>query len=76
MHPITIFTHFKTNTKSIGIYRVLRCCVLLKNQNIVKVIKWARLTSNPYISMKDACSIYSISLLSTRKTVLKHKLVT
>ena len=24
------FTHFKTNTKSIGIYRVLRCCVLIK----------------------------------------------
>ena len=24
------FTHFKTNTKSIGIYRVLRFCVLLK----------------------------------------------
>ena len=36
-HPITLFTHFKTNTKSIAIYRVLRCCELLKNQNIVTV---------------------------------------
>ena len=33
--PIALFTHFKTNTKSIGIYRVLRCCVLLKHPNIV-----------------------------------------
>ena len=30
MRTITFFTHFKTNTKSISIYRVLRCCVLLK----------------------------------------------
>ena len=26
--PITLFTDFKRNTKSISIYRVLRCCVL------------------------------------------------
>ena len=29
------FTHFKTNAKSIDIYRVLGCCELLKNQNFV-----------------------------------------
>ena len=29
-HPMILFTHFKTNTKSIDIYRVLRCCVLMK----------------------------------------------
>ena len=29
-HPITLFTHFKTNTKFIDMYRVLRCCVLMK----------------------------------------------
>ena len=40
-YPLALFTHFKTNFYSIGIYRVLRC-VFLKNQNIVKVMKWAR----------------------------------
>ena len=30
VNPITLFTHFKTNTKSIDIHRVLRCSVLLK----------------------------------------------
>ena len=29
-HPKTLFTHFKTKTKSIDTYRVLRCCVLMK----------------------------------------------
>ena len=29
-HSITLFTHFKTSTKSIDIYKVLRCCVLMK----------------------------------------------
>ena len=29
-HPTTLFTHFKTNTKSIDIHRVLRFCVLMK----------------------------------------------
>ena len=62
MHPITLFTHFKTNTKSIGIYRGLRCCMLLKTQNIVKFMKWARLTRDQKISVNDVCSIYSISL--------------
>ena len=32
---ISLFTQIKTNTKTIGIYRVLGCCVLLKNQNLV-----------------------------------------
>ena len=36
-HHITLFTHFKTTTKSIDIFRVLRCCVLMKNQIIAKV---------------------------------------
>ena len=40
-YPIALLTNFKTNFYSIGIYRVLRC-VFLKNQNIVKVMKWAR----------------------------------
>ena len=31
--PYNIFTHFKTSTKSIGIYSVLRCCVLFKIKN-------------------------------------------
>ena len=35
-HFIILFTHFKTNTKSIGISRVLRCCGLLKNQNLLR----------------------------------------
>ena len=47
-HPITLLTHFKTNTKSISIYKVLRCCVLLKNQNIEKVVQWARLSIDFY----------------------------
>ena len=29
-HPLTLFSHLKTNTKSIDIYRVLRCCELQK----------------------------------------------
>ena len=57
-HPITLFTHFKTNTK----YRVLRCYVL-KNQNLVKVMKWARLAREQQISISDEHSIYSISLV-------------
>ena len=28
-HPITLFTHFKTNTKSTSIYRLLTTCLLL-----------------------------------------------
>ena len=39
VHPLTLFTHFKPNTKSIVIHTVLRCCVLLINLNKVKVIK-------------------------------------
>ena len=39
----TSYNTFQTNTKSIGIYRLLRSCVLL-NLNIVTVMKWARLT--------------------------------
>ena len=35
LHLITIFTHFKTNTKYIVIYTVLRCCMHSKNQNLV-----------------------------------------
>ena len=42
---ITLFTHFKTNTKSVDIYRMLRCCCeLMKNQNILKIMKWGRPT--------------------------------
>ena len=40
-HPITLFTHFITITKSMDICRVLMLCAL-KNQNIVKVMKWAK----------------------------------
>ena len=29
------FNPFLANSKSIGIYRVFRCCVLLKNKNVV-----------------------------------------
>ena len=61
-HPITLFTHFKTNTKSIAIYRLARCCVLLKNQNIVNVMKWARQTRAQQISINNGHSMYSISL--------------
>ena len=54
-----IFTHFKTNTKTIGIFRVLVCCVLWKNQNLLSN-KWARLTrDHRYLQ-----TIYSISQLS------------
>ena len=62
-HPVTLFTQFKTNTKSINIYRVSRHCVLLKNQDIVKFMKWARLTRDQYISINDVHSTYCISLL-------------
>ena len=34
-----------------------------KNQNIVNVMKWGRLTRDQYISINDECSIYSISLI-------------
>ena len=30
------FTHFKTNPKSVGIYRLLRCCVLKEIKIFVK----------------------------------------
>ena len=57
--PIALFTHFKTNTKCLGIYRVLRCCAF-KNQNIVKVMKWARLLqTNRY-----ALYIFRLSIIN------------
>ena len=34
-HLRTLFTQIKTNNKTIGIYRVLGCCMLYKNQNLV-----------------------------------------
>ena len=37
--------------------------MFLKNQNIVTVVKWARLTRDKYISKNNAPSLYSISLL-------------
>ena len=60
-HPIH-FSQFKTNTKSIDIYSVLRCCVLLKNQNLVSR-EWARLIRDHQISRNDEHSINSISLV-------------
>ena len=35
------FYTFQNKHKSISIYRILRCCVLKKNQNVVKVMKLA-----------------------------------
>ena len=40
--PSRVFTHLKT-PNPFNINRLLRCCVLLKNENIIKVTKWARL---------------------------------
>ena len=55
------FIRFKTKNKSIDIYRVLRCCALLKIK-IYWVMKLARLTRHQQISINDEGSIYSISL--------------
>ena len=44
-----IFTHFKTNTKSIAIYRVFRWYVLLENLNIVKVSWLDLLETNMHV---------------------------
>ena len=57
----TLFTNFKTNTTTIGIYRVLGCCALWKNQNILKVMKWARLTWD-HRFLQTMHALYSISL--------------
>ena len=57
VHVRTLFTQIKT----ISIYRVLGCCVLLKNQNLVSN-EMGQAILRPYISTKDARSIYSISL--------------
>ena len=40
-YPITLFTHFKTNIKSFGIYRAIRCCVLLKIKIKKHEMGWA-----------------------------------
>ena len=47
-----------------------------KNQNKVKIMKWARLTRDQYISMNDEHSINSTSLLwnsSLRRPELNHE---
>ena len=53
------FTHFKINTKSIGIYyRLLRCCVLKKSRfNINHIMYYANKLT--YIFLNNVCSIYS-----------------
>ena len=68
----TLFTHFKTNTKTIGIYRLLECCVLLKNQNLVSN-EMGQAILRPQISTNDVRSIYSISLNRYQKTLCKLK---
>ena len=60
-HLRTLFTQIKTNTKTIGIYTVLGCCVLLKNQTLVSN-EMGQAILRPQISTNDAHSIYSISL--------------
>ena len=52
-----LFTHFKINTKSIGIYRELRGCGPLKIK-IWCVMKWARLTRDFY----KWCALYIFHL--------------
>ena len=60
-HLWTLFTHFKTNTKTIGIYIVWGCCLLWKNENIVKVMKWAMLTwDHRFLQMMHALYIPSL----------------
>ena len=55
------FTHFKTNTKSIGICRLLRCCVLLKiKYSGSQKWAWNYLTNK---CQNNSSSIYFISLV-------------
>ena len=63
------FYTFQNKHKSISIYRILRCCVLKKNQNVVKVMKLASPTRDQQISIKDAHSIYSTSLVFVRRNL-------
>ena len=63
-HLRTLFTHFKTNTKTIGIYQVLGCCVLFKQNLFTYEIGQAN--QRPQISTKNARSIHSISLVFHR----------
>ena len=60
-HPITLFAHFKTNTKSIDIYRVLRCCVLKVISKHTESHEKGQANQRPQISINDEHSIYSIS---------------
>ena len=62
-HPITPFTHFKTNTKSIDIYRVVRCCVLMKKSKHSENHEMGQANQRPWISIYDEHSIYCISLI-------------
>ena len=52
----------ETNTKTIGIYRVLGCFVLLKNQKLDSY-EMGQANQRPQISTNDVRSIYSISLV-------------
>ena len=61
-HPITLFTHFKTNTKSINMYRLLRCCVLIKKSKHSESHEMGQANYRPQISINDEHSLYSISL--------------
>ena len=44
-HSAMIFTHFKTNTKSIDIYWIVSMLCSLKRNKILWITKWTRLTT-------------------------------
>ena len=64
-NPITPFTHFKTNTKSFNIYRVLSCCVLLKKLKQSENHDVGQANQRPQMSINDEHSIYSIYLANS-----------
>ena len=62
-HLRTLVTNFKSNTKTIGIYGILGCCVLWRNQNILRVMKWTRLTlDHRFLQTMRALHIPSLCL--------------
>ena len=64
-NPITLFTHFKTNTKSIDIHRVLRCSVLMKKSKHCGSNEMGQANQRPYISLNDEHSIPIFHLSAT-----------
>ena len=60
-HPLTLFAHFKTNTKSMDLYRALRCVQMKKSKHGESHVM-GQATQRPQISINDEHSIYIFHL--------------